>query len=428
MLYLSLAIENILSQFKRFLLSVLLVIISLVIIIYIITIYESQGYGYDTCDEMLKGGFEGTGIMTIDHNQTDKDIDGFMNDVCDRDEVAIFGSMECYGKNMEEDIHKIQVEGNDKFFAAKCEEKGDDACFTTAVVMNLSCLKMCDLEIAEGIKPEDLQFEEKNEENYEENITYIYLGSAYSSIPVGTEYSETYSYDNVTYSFVRKVVGIMEEGQRWVDPHIFISVGVEDMDYTVDCTYGVFEITNTWVSNEFCLVPNDNYTLEQAMEATYEVAREYDIELWYTTLQNEYEASCNHTIMILSYFSNILILIMPAMLLMLIAMQIVSVMHELNSFGIMCSVGYSIKEINIMLIIKNVIMAVVSLGIATPIVMEILEDLYEGEVKILANTLLLSTSLPIAIFIMVFVILITSATTVIMLKRYTPVKLMGKRN
>lgn len=425
MLYLHLAIDNIISQFKRFMLSILLVVISLVIIIYLVTIYESQGYGYNTCDKLLNRGFEGAGIITVDYNNGIENLDKFMNAVCKREEIDIFGGMENYRvAHVEEEIHNIQLEGNDDYFKAKCEEK---SCLTTVISMNLSCLKMCDLNIKEGIKPEDLKFNENDDEKYVEHMTYIYVGSAYSSIPIGTEQRKAVNVDGVTYSYVRKVVGIMQEGQRWVDPHISYGVDPSDMEYTVDCTYGVFEVSNSFTSNDFWIAPSDGYSLEAAMAAAYEVADEYDIDIWYRTLYGIYEQSCNHTILVLSYFRDILLLIIPAMMLMLIAMQIVSVMHELNNFGVLCSVGYSIKDINIMLIIKNIIMAIVSLGIATPMVMYLFGNLYEGEFNILANTLLLSTALPLAILIMIIVILITSATTVVMLKRYTPVKLMSKR-
>lgn len=425
MLYLRLALDNIFSQFKRFFISILLVVVCLTMVTYLVTIYVSAGYGYNTCDKLLTQGFDGTGVVTINLAQQDIDMDGFKNDVQKRKEVGAIGGMVGNKANMPQEFYEVQKENMEGIFVT---ERGVGGKSTSIISIDVSALKVCDFEISEGIKPEELDFGSESDEKNIEYTSYLYLGSAYSNIPIGKEYREEYVYDDIKISYVSIVAGKLAEGQRWIDPGIATGMDSSDLDYTADCTYGVFEVRNDHVSNELFITASKGYSLDAAIQAAYEVAQVYGIDLLNRTLTDIYEESCEYTVLLLSYFGDALLLVIPAMILMLITMQIVSVMQELNSYGVMCAVGYSLKDINIMLIIKNIILAAVSVGIAAPIVIVLLEVSYRDEFKLLSQTLLLSTSLPVAILIMLIVILITSSTTVIMLKQYTPVKLMGKRN
>lgn len=425
MLYLRLALDNIFTQFKRFILSIMLVVVCLTMVTYVLTIYMGLGYGYNTCDELLAQGFKSTGVVTINFEQDDIDRDGFKKDVLKRKEVGVIGGMEGYKTTISQEIYDIQKENIEGIFVT---ERGVGGKLTSIISIEVSALEVCDFKISEGIKPEELDFETKNDEKNREYISYLYLGSAYSDIPVGTEYRDVYDNDNFTISYVSIVAGILEEGQRWIDPDIANGMATSDLDYTVDCTYGVFEVRNDHVSDELFITASEGYSIDEAIRAAYEVAETYGIDLWNRTLMEIYEESHDYTTVILSYFANTLLIVIPAMIFMLITMQIVSIRQELSSYGILCAIGYSLKDINIMLIIKNIISAIVSVGIAAPIVIFLLEESYRDEFKLLSQTLLLSRTLPVAILIMIFVIIITSATTVIMLKRYTPVTLMEKRN
>ena len=111
MLYLRLALDNIFTQFKRFFISILLVVVCLTMITYLVTIYVSGGYGYNTCDRLLTQGFKGTGIVTINIEQGDtdiEDIEGFKNDVQKRNEVGTIGGMVSYTTNMAQELYEIQ--------------------------------------------------------------------------------------------------------------------------------------------------------------------------------------------------------------------------------------------------------------------------------------------------------------------------------
>lgn len=417
MLYLRLALDNIFTQFKRFFLSILLVVVCLVMVIFLVTIYVSAGYGYNTCDKLLKQGFERTGIVKINNmDQPYIDKCSFLNDVQKRKEVEAIGGMALYGAIMPDELYEIQKENDGVFVTSE----GWGCKGTTIVSINASALRVCNFELSEGIEPEELDFE--RESHVKEYITYLYLGSAYSDIPIGKEYRE----ESGDEAYVKIVAGKFAEGQRFIDPNIATWIDTGDLDYTLDCTYGVFAVRNDYVCDELFIAASEGYSIEEAIQAAYEVAETYGFDLWNKTLTDVYEESCEYTILLLSYFGDALLLIIPAITLMLITMQIVSVLQELNSYGVMCAIGYSHKDINRMLIIKNIIHAVVSVAIAAPIVIMLLEEVYIDEFKLLSQTLLLSTSLPLAILIMLIVILITSVTTVLTLKHYTPVKLMAK--
>lgn len=414
-LYLRLAIDNIFSQFKRFLLSVLLIVVSLTVIIYVVLIYAGQGYGYSSCDKLLTQGFDKTGVLTLNDISDDVDFEGFWNEAYEREEIYSMGEMEMYDADFSEDILNIQRENSQGEFVTYED-------FFSILTVGVRSLRLCDLKLSQGTEPNNLDFSDNTDTN---KVTYIYLGSAYKSIPVGTEYR----FDAPGYSYVYKVAGILEDGQRWVYPDLYLQIGFEDVDYTIDCTYGVFGIVDLQVPpSDLWISASDGYTIKEAIDAAYEVADKYGIDMTYTTLTDVYETYCSETILLLSYFGDAFAIIIPAIILMLIAMQIVSIMLELNTYGIMCSQGFSLKDINIMLIIKNVIMSLVGLAIAAPVVLWIVSKQYAEAFKMIMDTVMLSTALPTAIIILIAVTLITSLTSVIMLRRYTPVKLMGTRN
>ena len=347
MLYLRLALDNIFTQFKRFILSIMLVVVCLTMVTYVLTIYMGLGYGYNTCDELLAQGFKGTGVVTINYEQDDVDRDGFKKDVLKRKEVEAIGGMEGYKSVISQEIYDIQKENTEGMFVTERDAFG---CFTSIISIEVSALEVCDFKIAEGIKPEELDFETKNDEKNREYISYLYLGSVYSDIPVGTEYREVEQYNDVTISYVYIVAGILEEGQRWIDPDIASGMDGGDLDYTEDCTYGVFKVRNDYVSDDLFITASEGYSIDEAIRAAYEVAETYGIDLWNRTLMEIYEESHDYTTVILSYFANTLLIVIPAMIFMLITMQIVSIRQELSSYGILCAIGYSLKDINIMLI------------------------------------------------------------------------------
>lgn len=423
MLHIKIAIDNIFSQLKRFLISVLLVAVSLVLIIVAVLAYEGSNYSYSSCDKLLTKGMEGTGVLNI---ETHESIEAFWDEASKQEEIFAITDMSVGGRENILGLYDIQKKNTEGIFAPDSGEELlgmpvlDD--YISVLDIDIRGINLCDLELSKGTMPEDLDYSKSSDTNI---IYYIYLGSAYASIPVGAEYKKEYIDATATYI----VAGIMEEGQKWIDPGIDWSIDGGKLDYTVDCTYGIFIVGNLLqLSPRFILSANDGYTIEEALGTAHELADKHGIELHSMTMTELYEESNEVIVFLLSSLIEAFAIVIPAVILMLITMQIVSVRLELNTYGIMCSLGFSIKDINVMLIIKNVIMALVGLAIATPVVIRLADQWFDDKLSYVMDTIMLSVALPTAIIILPVVILITSLTSVVMLKRYTPVKLMGTRN
>lgn len=413
MLHIHFAIDNIFSQLRRFIVSILLITISLILLVLSVLAYDGMNYSYASSDAILAQGMEGTGVLTIDLGQ--ENTDKFLEETYKRNEIYSIGSVQIWGTQAIGELLDIQCENTEGYFVA-------DSGYLSVMGLDVRGIDLCELNLSEGITPEQLDFSMATENNY---INYLYLGSAYESISVGTEYEFEMGDFVATYI----VAGIMEDGQRWIDPNIDTEIGMNTLDYTIDCTYGIFMIGNLEQSeNKVLITASDGYTIDEALEAAHKVATKYGIEMRSLSLTEQYAQECKPIITILSYLKETLIVVIPAIMLMLITSQIVSVMLELNSYGIMCSMGFSIKDINIMLIIKNIIMAVISFAIVVPIVIWFASNWFEQDMQYIMKTILLTSALPVAIIVVLAVILITSVTSVVILKRYTPVKLMGTRN
>ena len=418
MLHLRLAIDNIFSQFKRFLISVIIIAVSIITLVCTVLAYELQGYAYDSCDELLAQGFEKTGVLYVD-DETEHEIEDagtcFWEDASTRKEIASLGCMSTYLFRFSDELLNIQGENDEEIFITNGDE-------FTVMTIDARSLNLCNMELSKGIEPEELEFSRESGENIHR---YIYLGSAYESIPIGTEYIM----EGAGYSFVYTVAGILEEGQRWVSPNLSIEMNSTSIDYTIDCTYGIFCVDNLqYFTNELWISASDEYSIDEAVEVCLEVADKYGVTVRYTTLTELYETSCMENVQILSYLAEVFVIIVPAVLLMLIAMQIVSMLFELNTYGIMCSMGFGTKDISIMIMIKNIIMALMGLVIAAPVIVWIEKSfMKEAPAPILAEVPCL-VALPIAVVILLVVIFLTTIVSIIMLKRYTPVELMGKRN
>lgn len=407
-----LVMDSILKQFKRFTLSCLLVVVCLIAIIFSLVAYVGQGYGYSKCNDLLSSGFAGTGILEISFESfTGENCATFLEEAYEREEIAAIGDAYIYETTILPELYGIQKMCTDGFFTGEQES-------LQVLCMNMYLWDMCDMQLEEGTEPEQIQMEQYDEYN---RVEYLYLGSAYSTIPIGKEYK----YGNEHYSVTYKVVGRLAESQRWIDPNLVEEMNMGDLDYTIDCSYAVISVTNSrpyygaiWVSAQ------EGYTIEDAILAADDVALENDISLKYATLSERYENSSEDNRMLMTYLGRLLCVIIPSAIVMLITMQIVSILSERENYGIMCAQGFSLKDIEMVLVVKNIIMAIGAFFVAMPVILWVEKKWFNEDVQYILRTVLVSDALPCAIIVILLVILVTSITALIVIKKSTPIQLM----
>lgn len=408
MVYIKMAFNDILSQIKGFMLSGLLIMVCLVSIVFIVIMYKGQNYGYNSADEILMNGFESVGFLSLETEEfNDETIQKFYESVRNRKEVCIIGDMCMYGNEPLAELYDIQSNSKRGYF----KTEGN---YLSVLAMDIGLCDLCNLQVEKGINPDELEFKDEYE--------YLYLGNSFNDIEVGTEY--------VGDSGIRYIVaGILNEKQRWINPSMINGVMAESLDWTIDCSNAIFAVKNSYLTTSGIWIgASEGYSVDEAVEAAFQEAEKYQLDFRYTTLHEQYEKSCSDIILVMGYLKDAFKIIIPAIILMLITMQIISMLFELNSYGVLCAVGFSVEEINIILIIKNIIMSFVAFLVAIPIIIWLAGITFDEKLDYIVKSVMINDALPVALFILLVAILVTSITSTITIRRYTPVQLLGKRD
>ena len=423
MLHLHFAIDDICSQFKRFLISVIMVSICLILLILTVMFHSGLNYAYNSVDMILSNGVKGTGIVTIDVESNRENIEKFINDVYQMKEISSIGQVGDGDFLVIEELYNIQKENTKGYFAIG-DESGKN--YVSTIEIDKKAIKLCDFNLSVGNKPEQLNFDIDEDEKINE-IYYLYLGSAYSSIDMGTEYVVEYLGGEWCVKYI--VAGLMEKEQKWIDPRVITNFTIGSLDYAIDCTYGILVVGNSVRNTDkYIFDVEEDYSIDETMNKLENMSKKYNIKIDIMSLEQSYEIENENYILILSYISDTFMIVIPAIILMLITTQVVSIMLEMNSYGVLYSVGFFAKDINIILIIKNIILGLISIAISTPVVFWFADKWFVQDIKEIMKTVLFTSALPVAIIVLMVVICVTSITAVLVIKRYKPTELMRMRN
>lgn len=401
-------------QFKKFLLTVVLMVISLLLIMFTVMIYKGEQYSYISSDNMLSKGMEGTAVLRLDDESfvsQDGTID-FLREAYERDEIYCIGSMVDYGCYYESlgELYEIQ-KGHVQNYEIGLEDE-----LIEMKTLNSYLMPLCELKLKEGTPVEQLEIKDWD------NIEYLYLGAVYDDIEVGTVFTEKDGSKLI-------VAGIIEENQRWIKSELEHTYTSEILDYTVDCNYVIFLVSNKNVfSSGLWLCAEDGYTIEEAIDAAKEVGTKCGILFTYETLTDKAKEVTRDTDLLLLYLTKLLGIIMVATILMMLTTQIVIMLENTKNYGIMYAVGFSRKEVNRMLLWKHIITAFTSLVLAIPLCMMVAQYRFANDdMKYMIKNILGHYVFPVAIAVSVGMIVIMHIVTCAVLKRFTPVKLIHNK-
>lgn len=408
------AFDMIVSNLKKYILSVLLMSISLLLIMFSLLIYKGEQYSYISCNDALNKGIDGTAVLRLDENSFiyNQEVKTFLKEAFERKEIYCIGSMVDYGCTYESlnELYEIQ-RGHVQDYEIALQ---DD--LIEIKMINSYAMPLCNLKLKEGIPIEELEFKDS------EKIEYLYLGAAYEDIAVGTAFTEKDG-----KKFV--VAGVIEENQRWILSSLVDTYTSEILDYTIDCNYEIFLVTNQDVfSSGLWICAEDGYTIEQAIDAAKEVGKKYDIKFSYDTLMDKVNRVSQDTALLLSYLTKLLGIVMVASLLMIITTQIVTMLESSKNYGVMYAVGFSRREVNRMLLWKHIITAITSLVITIPLCMFVAQYRFANDdMNYMIKTVLSTYVFPAAIIVAIVIVIIMHIVTCAILKRLTPVKLIHSK-
>ena len=106
------AFDMIVSNLKKYILSVLLMSISLLLIMFSLLIYKGEQYSYISCNDALNKGIDGTAVLRLDENSFiyNQEVKTFLKEASERKEIYCIGSMVDYGCTYESlnELYEIQ--------------------------------------------------------------------------------------------------------------------------------------------------------------------------------------------------------------------------------------------------------------------------------------------------------------------------------
>lgn len=402
---LMLAFDTIVLHFRKFLFSVVLIFICLLLILFAIMAYHGQNLTYESCDNIVTKGVKKTGIIQItEENFHTNEITEFLNTLSKQEEIYTIGdcSEYCLQNAVFSELEEIQRKNKRETE----EEEG-----LRVQYINVNTASMCELYISEGTPIKDLSFQK-------ENVMYLYLGSAYTNIPIGT----TYQLGDFTYI----VAGILQKGQKWIKSDLINDFSGDVGDSALDCTYEVLGFHNQGLyCDYFWVTASDENTIEEAFSVVDKMAKKWEIGVRYASLQEVYEQGQSDTILLLEYLSRIIGIVLITSILMLVSLQVVFILTNLKEYGILYAVGFGKKEIFFSILWRNIISALLAFLFVIPCLQWIANKWFVMcTMKYLIKNIFLPYMLPVGLGIIIFVITIVSIVTNIVLNKFSPVQMM----
>lgn len=331
------AFDMISAEFKKFVVSVFLIFVALFLIMFTVMTYTENNLSYISCDEVLEKGAENTAVLNVEliNAEDHFKIVHFMNEISKLEGIYCSGEMENYGYESEYFKELIDIQ------YGHAQEYGytlDRDLEIWSIDKNL--FNLCDLDIEEGISPDNV--------DYQDNVTYLYLGSAYDDIEIGKEFEMNNN------KFV--VAGRLEEDSYWINSHISSQYSADELNYSFNCEYAIIRVCeNELFNNHIWLSLNDGYKVEEVMEEINKIADDLDIYFTYSTIKEMYETANEDVVILMSHFRKIIVIMIPIIIIMLISSRLVIILNNSKQYGIMYSVGFSWREVLNMLLCNNII-------------------------------------------------------------------------
>lgn len=405
MKYIRYTFEFIAVEWKKFFMRVFLMSVSMFLIQFSLLYYRGISYGYENCEKALVSGIDGTANIRMDDNIFfDSE---FFKEAAKLDEIAAIGSMADYGGLSDglEELLQIQTGGN----------TGDGMLTTKAI--HPTILPICRMELKEGTPYRELDFSKPD-------TTYVYLGSAYEEIPVGTRYERVI--DGRFYGYW-EVAGIFPEGFRWIKDGIDSAGNIGTMDYTEDCSRLIFRLDDEIFTTGAYLCAADGYSIEDAIAALRELADSRGISFTYDTFSERFKEGRWFADVLSGIIFKMFIICLLCGFFMIINFQSLSLIESGRDMGIMLSVGFSPAFLKKIYLIKDCIQGLLAGALSLSVSLMIARQIFIGDdMKYILINLCLKNLIPVSLLVVAAIAAVCAAITHIILKRMNPVRLIRR--
>lgn len=396
-MYFKFALNLMSEKIGRTFLSITLTVLGIVVIIFTIVQGTGTEYAYKEIDKLLTSGIDKTARIQMSELNTN-----FLNDLAAQPEIAAVGESINYEVYSLPELAEIQNSHKKKIESS-----------LKLTTISIGALDLCKLSLREGNF--ELDF-------HDEKTEYLYLGSGFKNISVGTIYKTEYA-DYI-------VAGILQKGQRFIDSDLSYGFDQNRSDYTFNCDYSVLSVVSFPFTDGFWLSSSDNYTLDQSLAKAFEIAEKHNIEIKYRTLQKSYENAMFNVLTVKNIFSKLMLVVCISCVIMILCMQLLDIFGGLRDFGIMYSQGFSQADIETIVILKNIITFVVSLIFSVLPVYWLVNFWYNNSndgARVISR-ILLEYAAPTAVIATIGITAISILFSLIVFRKYSPVEMIGGHN
>ena len=385
------------EKISRTLISVTLAILGIIVIVFTVIQGIGTEYAYRELDKLLTSGFDKTARIRVSELNAD-----FLSDLASRPEIRAVGEIANYDVYNLHELAEIQNSHS---------AKGDKS--LEMITITIGALDLCKLELEEG--DFELSFPDTRTE-------YLYLGAGFENIPVGTVYKT----EGTNYI----VAGILKKGQRFIDSKLSVGFDQNRSDYTFNCDYSVISVVSFPFTDGFWLSSSDNYTLDRSLDKAFEIAKMYNVEIEYRTLQRSYEEAMSYVLAVKNIFSKLTPIVCISCIVIILCMQLSDIFGTLRDFGIMYSQGFSQRDIEKIMLVKNVITFFLSLifsVLPTYLLVNFWYNSSNDGTEVIRN-LLLRYAAPVSILVILGIITISVVFSIVVFRSFTPVEMIGGHN
>lgn len=399
------ALNQIVSHFRKFIISVLLISVSLMLISLTLMGYQGILSVENSCNKTLAQGMEKSGIimMPAEFNVN------FINEIYQKDEIESIGTCG-YGGNDSEAFDSLK--SIQSGFAK--DYRNTVSNYLEILFINRNLLQLCELKLETG---DILRQTEDNDE-----YTDLYLGNAYSGkIETGTFFTDS----KTKY----KVAGIFEKGTTWINPDIVNGIDSSDVNYSINLDYSVILVDDMLNTNAFLFSISDRSNMQEVMTLISDTSDKYQIEISLGSIEQIYGIAKNDSNLLISYLIRILIIVIFSSMLMITCLQIVTILTNKNTFGILYAIGSTESDIISIIIYENIIKLFLSFILCClATIFYAYKWFGKGMITFELIEFMLRSIIPYILLSAVTIIAIASAIPIFIFHKLSPVDLIGGKN
>lgn len=405
------AVDMIVQNPFDFIISALLCGIGIALIGFTLLVYLAGNNSIRSAEKTLTQGIENTGVVEIDDLLSD--TLKFREDAVNSGVIHSIGTFRFGGFNKAFFPELYDIQKNNTINRSNTVSENT----LQMLVVDKELLPLFPLDFV-GDK-----LEEQQDVSGNENIAYLYLGNAYTGIPVGTEFHDTSYSPATTY----KVAGILKKDISFASADLLAGVDFTtlrcdiNMNYEIICINEGASLYSPWL---FSI--NKTYTMEEGMKELKEIADALNIKIREYPLQTKFNTVGTETQIMEESLSEMLVLIFITITIIVTLLQIVEILHHFHIYGIMYSVGFLSSEIIVIMIIRNIIYYIFSLCTGLLMLFAIGKRYFitNIQVKDMFFELLFQRVFPAGTLFMMFLFCIMTLIPCIVLIRRDPVELI----